>query len=527
MEFLNLSWMRQNSGSMFVFLIFGILIIVFALQFGPGSSGFTATSHEAGSINGQAVTIGELSFYYNQLYEQKQRMDAGYNKEKADADGLVGQAFDQIADKVLLAQTGDDFGFQVSDMEVGKDIVNSPSFQVEGRFDKEYYKRVVQYYYKMSIGRYEEKRKGEMAGERILSLLRDGAVVSDQAAFVDWKLSNEKVNLQFVKFPFKSFLQAEAEPTEADINALLQSGTEGDAKIKAYYDDHKAEYVKEEQVRARHILLKVAKDTPEADVEKVKKEIDKLYEQLKAAPDTFADVAKEKSEDSSKTKGGDLGFFSRKRMVKEFEEVAFSLNEGEIGAPVRTQFGWHIIKVEEKKAAEERPVTDDAVRKEIAAKVIKRERALAKAMEPAKKLLADLKTGKTLDELVPAPKEGETAKPDAPKVEETGSFAKNSVNYVARIGKSEEVMSLAWDKLTPEKPLAEEPVVVSDDVYVIRLKERKIPTLEEFQDKKEWPLRSFKSQLASASYEGWLEKQKEDASIRFDHAVNLVDKDTF
>ena len=527
MEFLNLSWMRQNSGSMFVVLIFGIIIVVFALQFGPGSSGFKATSHQVGSINGQAVTVGELSFYYNQLFEQKQRMDASYNKEKADADNLIDQAFDQIVDKVLLAQTGEDLGFRVSDIEVGKDIVESPSFQVEGRFDKDYYKRVVQYYYKMSIGRYEDKRKGEMAGERILSLLRDGAVVSDELAFADWKLENEKVNLSFVKYPFKSFLDAEADATEEDIAAFLQSGNDGNAKIQAYYDEHKSDYVKEEQVRARHILLKVAKDAPADEANKVKKAIDELYEQVKAKPEDFATVATEKSEDSSKTKGGDLGFFARNRMVKEFEEVAFSLNVGEIGAPVQSQFGWHIIKVEEKKPAEERAVTDDAVRKEIAAIVIKRERAQAKALEPAKALLAELKAGKTLEDLLPAPKEGETVAPDAPKVEETGAFAKNTVNYVARIGKSEEVMNLAWSVLTPEKPLAETPVVVGDDVYVLRLKERKIPTMEEFKEKKEWPVRSLKGQIANASYEGWLKKQKEDAGISFDHDVDLVDKDTY
>lgn len=108
-----------------------------------------------------------------------------------------------------------------------------------------------------------------------------------------------------------------------------------DAELQKYYEDHKSEFEKNE-VKASHILV----DTEE--------EAKELYKQLKAAPDTFAAVAKEKSKDKgSAVNGGDLGWFGKGRMVPAFEEAAFKTPKGTISDPVKTQFGWHLIKVED------------------------------------------------------------------------------------------------------------------------------------------------------------------------------------
>ncbi|MGB9840808.1 foldase protein PrsA [Thermovenabulum sp.] len=112
-------------------------------------------------------------------------------------------------------------------------------------------------------------------------------------------------------------------------------------EMKSYFNEHKDEFAQKEQVRARHILV---------DDEKLANEISA---KLKNGQD-FAELAKQYSKDTAtKENGGDLGFFSRGDMVKEFEDVAFSLKVGEISSPVKTQYGYHIIKVEEKKEAQE------------------------------------------------------------------------------------------------------------------------------------------------------------------------------
>jgi len=110
-----------------------------------------------------------------------------------------------------------------------------------------------------------------------------------------------------------------------------------DKDLKDYYERHKAEMMTNNQVRASHILVK-SED-----------EAKKILEQVKKGGD-FAKIAKEKSIDTGSAKnGGDLGFFSRGQMVPEFENAAFAMKEGEVGGPVKTQFGFHIIKVTGKK----------------------------------------------------------------------------------------------------------------------------------------------------------------------------------
>ncbi len=126
------------------------------------------------------------------------------------------------------------------------------------------------------------------------------------------------------------------------ISLLLEKEIEDKAKVtekevRDYYDSHKDGLATNSQIRASHILLKT-----EEEAKKVK-------EQLGKGGD-FARIAKEKSLDTGSAKnGGDLGFFSRGQMVPEFERAAFSLGVGEVSGPVKTQFGYHIIKVTDKK----------------------------------------------------------------------------------------------------------------------------------------------------------------------------------
>ncbi|MGH8056437.1 MAG: peptidylprolyl isomerase [Candidatus Entotheonellia bacterium] len=120
--------------------------------------------------------------------------------------------------------------------------------------------------------------------------------------------------------------------------------------IPGFYEQHQSRYMTQEQVRARHILIKVPPETNAADETKLRKRADGTLARARKG-ESFAKLAQEFSEDASRSNGGDLGFFQRGQMVAPFEEAAFGMKVGEISGLVRTPFGFHIIKVEERTAA--------------------------------------------------------------------------------------------------------------------------------------------------------------------------------
>lgn len=131
---------------------------------------------------------------------------------------------------------------------------------------------------------------------------------------------------------------------------VLQKVSVSPEELRSFFDEHKDDYVQEEAVHARHILFRVAADaSPEDDQQAKTRAMDVLAKAKKG--DDFAKLAQEFSEGPTKDTGGDLGYFSRGKMLKPFEDAAFQLKVGEISDPVRTTFGYHIIKVEDRKEA--------------------------------------------------------------------------------------------------------------------------------------------------------------------------------
>jgi peptidyl-prolyl cis-trans isomerase C len=119
-------------------------------------------------------------------------------------------------------------------------------------------------------------------------------------------------------------------------------------EIEEFYKANPEAFKAPEQVRARHIIIRVPKDATDEQRRQAKEKIQKAADRIAGGED-FAEVAKEVSQDGAAAKGGDLGFFSRGQMVPAFEKVAFSLEPGKVSDVVETDFGYHLIKVEEKR----------------------------------------------------------------------------------------------------------------------------------------------------------------------------------
>jgi peptidyl-prolyl cis-trans isomerase C len=139
-----------------------------------------------------------------------------------------------------------------------------------------------------------------------------------------------------------------------------------DQEITNYYSEHPDEFVSDEQVHARHILFRVEADADEATREAARMKAEQAHERAVAGAD-FAELARELSDGPSAPNGGDLGFFSKDRMVPAFSEAAFALQPGGISPVVQTNFGYHVIKVEERREAGTVPLDEarDPIRRMI------------------------------------------------------------------------------------------------------------------------------------------------------------------
>jgi peptidyl-prolyl cis-trans isomerase C len=158
-----------------------------------------------------------------------------------------------------------------------------------------------------------------------------------------------------------------------------------EAQARAAYEEQIAKLTPEPEVRARHILVKTEEEAKE------------IVKQLKAGAD-FNELAKKSSDGPSAQTGGDLGYFSRGQMVKPFEDVAFSLQKGQISEPVQTEFGWHVIKVEDKRT---RPLPSfDEVKDQLMASLVqtKLKSAVQDLRSSAKVDIVDPELKKAIDD---------------------------------------------------------------------------------------------------------------------------------
>jgi peptidyl-prolyl cis-trans isomerase C len=213
------------------------------------------------------------------------------------------------------------------------------------------------------VEQYKTQIRGQALESMIVEQLLTEQIKKDGINITD-KDVNDKLNEIIAAQPggmtmesFKEMLAAQGQSFDMvkeqikktiGYEKLLGKVEVSDADAKAFYEENKADFNTPEQVKASHILVKVAPTATPEEKTAAKAKIDGLLKQVKAGGD-FATLAKENSDCPSKVKGGDLGFFDRSSMVKEFADAAFAMKVGQVSNVVETQFGYHIIKVTDRK----------------------------------------------------------------------------------------------------------------------------------------------------------------------------------
>lgn len=493
-----LNVLRQNATSWFMIAIFAIITIVFIFTFGSwGGGDVSGKLPVAASVNGRIISQAQFTYSY-----QNEMRGKRLSPQKAQEFGLKKIVLDRLVDTELLAQQATSRGLVVPDQVLAKQIMDI--FK-----DRETYTANVNGQFGMTEARFEEQLRRQLLAQRMQEVITEAQRVSPVEIKEAFELANSKVNLETLRIDPMHF-KVEDQLTDPKV-AEYQAAHEDE--IAAHYKEHINRYRKSKEVRARHILAKFDAKASDAEKAKAKAKVEAALKRVNEGED-FAEVAKDVSEDSSASKGGDLGFFGTGKMVKPFEDAAFALEAGKMSDIVESKFGYHVIKVEEVKPEEIREL--DAVRPEIAKKMLGESSQKAKAMEWAKDAIAALAAGKSMDKLKLKGFKGDLASPDsaeptAPRVEETGMFDK-AARYIPRVGISDEVVAKAFT-LTKESPVMAEPQEIGGRIYVLRMKEREEPDAATFGTQKEMLEQGLVASRAQPIVKAFLEQLRETADI--------------
>ncbi|MBF5041448.1 peptidylprolyl isomerase [Aggregicoccus sp. 17bor-14] len=461
------------------------IAVVFILQFGPGGHGFGTSKKTApGSaavVNGQEIPLQEFQrAYANQLQFFRARGQP-IPESLAKQIGIPQQVLDQLVNTELLAQAAEKRGVVPSDDELRELIHQNPDFQKDGEFSFDTYTQVLRDYYRKTAPQYETELRRRLAAVKLLELVESGATVSEDEVRARFQKEGNQAKLVFARFLPSMYTDKVPAPKPAELTAWQAAHQK---EIADYYEANKFVYQQAERVHARQILVKLAPEATPAQKAEAMQKAQALQKELAGGKD-FAQLAQAKSEDAgSKARGGDLGWVEKGTLPQPLGEAVFALKAGEVSQPVESQFGVHLVKVEEKQAAKSKSLQDATA--EIARTLYTKEQALALAKKAAEAALAQVKAGKSLSALFPPEKEGQPAllrfeTETRPEAVETDAFTAAG-DTVPHLGPAPELVRAAFQK-DAAGPL--DSVFNLGEGYVVaQVTERKKPSDESFAQAK-------------------------------------------
>ena len=405
---------HQLKWTLFAVIIVFILGFVFFSGSNTGSS-----SRDAGTvvarIGDETVTAAEFDALYRKRVQSLQSQYQGnLTPELIRAMDLPHQVLEGMVDKALRLDAARRLHLAVSDEEVRQMIASVPAFQENGKFaGRERYEQVLRAN-GLTPDRFEDDVREQLLMDKYTALVRASVLVSDADIQREFANRNDKASIEYIKIA-SARLDSATEPSEADLKAyydkhreryrapeqrrikyLLIDSARVRAKVvvpenelRAEYERRKDSFAAPDQVVAAHILIRVNPAGDPTAEEQARAKAEKLAAQAKAPGADFAKLANENTEDpSGKGSGGQLPPFGRGQMVPEFEQAAFEMVPGEIRGPIKTQFGYHVIKLIRKEPAHVRPFEE--VRGQIASELSEK-RAQGETDRRARELAETLK----------------------------------------------------------------------------------------------------------------------------------------
>lgn len=395
----------------------------------------------SGSVGGGAATVNGQMISLNDFRETLENVQQDSKNRGQDPKQVEGEVLDLLIDRELFVQNLKKEGFTVADKQIFDEIVKIPAFQDKGQFSRLNYKNYLNAV-KSNEAEFEEKIRRSVMLNHLSNFFNLSVAQTPLEEKIDKELDAIFLNVSYLKLN-ENQLVADSAVAAKEISDYLSVQ---EASLKQTYEKEKlSKYTTPEQVKARHILIKGVGEDSLNKIKEIKAEL---------AKSNFDTLAKKYSEDpGSKDKGGDLGFFTKGKMVKEFEDYAFASEVGKISDPIKSAFGYHLIEVTEKKP--EKVQSFDEVKSNLAkAELIKEKSQAVKSDLKAKVEAGNLAEVEAL------------AKQNQWNWQSTGSFAL-SAETVPQVGALPDFMSKAME-LTKDSPMAKSWVRKGDEIYVLK-----------------------------------------------------------
>jgi peptidyl-prolyl cis-trans isomerase D len=509
----------QNAGPTLKFVLYGLLLIIcggMVITLIPGfGSSLGIGAPPAGvlaTIGDQTVTVPEVEREAKAMI--RQQFPKGGPQASMLLPYFASQAAEQLINEKALVAEAHRMGLRVNDDELRDELQHGQlgaTFFPDGKFiGQEAYENLLQQH-DLTVPQFESEEKGFILVRKLRALVSSSAFVGDADVRDEFVSRNTKVKFEYAVITQADILKG-LHPTDEELKAYYDRNkatynnsipekrqikyvvvdssktaaatTVTDQDLQSYYDQHRDEYRVPEQVKVSHILIKTPLAAPgakedEKAVADARAKAEDVLKQVKAGGD-FAKLAEKYSDDPGSAKsGGELGWIGRGRTVPEFEKAAFSLGKGQTSDLIKSSYGFHIIRVEDKQEAHLKSLTE--VKNEIEEKV-KQQKTAQATESTANALLSQARTN-GLDKAAAA--KGQTAVT-------TDYFTKT--DNLPGLGASPQFMDAVFneaDKAPPDVVQVPQGYVV---FQLLGIKPPATPTFEEIRSKVE---NQFKNERAS------------------------------
>lgn len=322
------------------------------------------------TVNGDDITEHALDQRFQRFREElRGKLGAAYRPELFDDKRMRQEVLKQMVSDNVILQASHDLGLRAGNELVRQAIMEIDAFKKDGRFDQQTFERYARMQ-GMTSGAFEERIRQAIMTEQLSRAVQASAFITDQEVREILRLQKQTRDVAYFTVNTDDY-KSEEKIADADIKAYYEQHQEefripeqvkleyillnaemagktvqvDDAALRGFYENHQENFGQPEERKASHILIRLDQDADQAASDAAKQKIAALRERAQQGED-FAALAKENSEDpGSATEGGDLGYFGKGIMDPAFEEAAFSLPEGGLSEPVRSSFGYHLIKL--------------------------------------------------------------------------------------------------------------------------------------------------------------------------------------